>query len=130
MGQLAKADALYTEAIGSAFNTSDEMFAADALLNAFDSGDPEALNQATKNQSFQFLPNDIAVLARKLKPQPGGGGRRMAQRAEELSAQHGPKATPAPMPAAAEGGDAPAASEEAAAPSPTQGEETDEEDLL
>ena len=54
MGQLAKADELYNEAIGSAFNTSDEMFAADALLNAFDSGDPEALQQASKNQSIQF----------------------------------------------------------------------------
>lgn len=50
----------------AAFSTSSEAIASDALIDAWNQGSAEELAKATKLQTFTFLANGIAVLARKL----------------------------------------------------------------
>jgi len=49
------------------YGTSAEAEAADMLINAFDSGDEKDWEKAVKLQTFTFLPNSIALVARHLK---------------------------------------------------------------
>jgi len=51
----------------ASFNTSNEWQAADCLFEAYKKGSAEELDTATKMSSFQYLPNRLARLARKLK---------------------------------------------------------------
>ena len=52
---------------------SEEQFLADQLLDAYDEADQEKLDLVTRNQTFAFLQNDVAVLARKLTAEGGTG---------------------------------------------------------
>lgn len=72
-GDLTAADTLYEEALTSSFATSDEQFAADQMLTAYDEADQDKLKEVTRQQIFSFLSNDIAVLARKLQAKGGTG---------------------------------------------------------
>jgi len=49
------------------FNTSNEWQAADCLFAAYKTGSAKDLDAATKMSSFQYLPNRLARIARKLK---------------------------------------------------------------
>jgi tetratricopeptide (TPR) repeat protein len=51
----------------ASFNTSSEWQAGDCLFEAYKKGSAEDLDVATKMSSFQYLPNRLARLARKLK---------------------------------------------------------------
>jgi len=51
----------------ASFNVSSEWQAADCLFEAYKKGSAEDLDVATKMSSFQYLPNRLARLARKLK---------------------------------------------------------------
>jgi hypothetical protein len=48
------------------FNQSSEGIAADALIDSWGQGKKDALDKAVKLQTFEFLPNAVAVIARKL----------------------------------------------------------------
>ena len=73
MGDFVAAEKLYDEAMGSPTGTSEEQYLADQMLDAYDEADQEALNAVTSNQTFAFLQNDVAVLARKLTAEGGTG---------------------------------------------------------
>jgi len=51
----------------ASFNVSTEWQAGDCLFEAYKKGSAEDLDAATKMSSFQYLPNRLARLARKLK---------------------------------------------------------------
>jgi len=51
----------------ASFNTSNEWQAADCLFEAYKKGSAEELDKTTKMAAFQFLPNRLARLARKLR---------------------------------------------------------------
>ena len=74
IGDFSMAEQLFNEALtASTFATSDEMFACDEMLDAYDSKDQERLSECTKQQLFGFLSNDTALLARKLVAKGGTG---------------------------------------------------------
>lgn len=67
-GKANNAWATYQDALGvDNFMSSDEAFAADALFDAYRSGDPAAIQAAVKRSAvFSNLDNQVARLARKL----------------------------------------------------------------
>ena len=96
-GDFVAADQAFTDGMQGPFVTSDEQPLADAMLDAYDGGDQDGLDQVTRDQTFSFLPNDIAVLARKLKAEGSGGGRATKTLAD-LNIDPTPAQAPAPAP--------------------------------
>lgn len=135
------AETLFNEAMTApAFSSSDEMFACDRMLDAYDCKDQEKLKEVTRDQIFSFLSNDTALLARKLKA-IGGNGRaekKVIDLQTRMDSDHYEPAAPAaepekkPEPAklqeeapqATEGGGADVPADAAAA------DDSDEDDLL
>lgn len=96
MGDFVAAEKLYDEAMGSPTGTSEEQYLADQMLDAYDEADQEALNAVTSNQTFAFLQNDVAVLARKLTAEGGTG--RAAKKLEAMKVEDLPPVVNLPPP--------------------------------